>query len=52
MILIARLLLASTMVFTFPMECYVARHIITSYYDFFSKIKQSVENPSIESSSL
>lgn len=25
------------MVFTYPMECYVARHIIFSYYDFFSQ---------------
>jgi solute carrier family 38 (sodium-coupled neutral amino acid transporter), member 11 len=37
LILVGRLLLASTMVFTFPMECYVARHILFSYYDFFNQ---------------
>lgn len=26
------------MIFTYPMECYVARHIIFSYYDFFSRL--------------
>jgi hypothetical protein len=25
------------MVFTYPMECYVARHIIFSYYDYFNQ---------------
>jgi hypothetical protein len=34
LILVGRLLLASTMVFTYPMECYVARHIILSYLEF------------------
>jgi hypothetical protein len=37
LILVGRLLLASTMVFTYPMECYVARHIIFSYYDYFNQ---------------
>jgi hypothetical protein len=31
------------MVFTFPMECYVARHILFSYYDFFHQRGQRDE---------